>query len=307
MTRPVNQPSMTQPPIYPPLPLMIWIVFLTAILIPVAVIANFNLGFNQFKIEMAEHWVDYKPSTQSSTNPNAGLSAIALEQMYNKIAHAMNHVSVRISGGRMISGAADQVHGSGVVLADQYVLTNFHVVGGATDIQVTVYTPANTELTLPATLMLTDQANDLALLKINTNVSLPSASIGNSDTVQPGDMVFAIGNAFGSGNIFTSGMVSDTNQNFSVDGRQYLNMIQTETYTYPGSSGGPLANINGEIVGINTAIYSPQGNFTGISLAIPINRVLPLLQKSGITALDGPAGQVAGGAYFDSNFYSLVA
>ena len=73
-------------------------------------------------------------------------------------------------------------------------------------------------------------------------------------------------------------------QSFSVGGRVYNNMIRTESYTYPGSSGGPLANISGEVIGINTAIYNPQGKFTGISFSMPINRALALLERSGIPA-----------------------
>ncbi|MBF0330811.1 MAG: trypsin-like peptidase domain-containing protein [Candidatus Omnitrophica bacterium] len=286
MTRPIEKLKANWFTLGSPLTLGVWVTFLTAILVPVAIIANFNLFYGRFNIEMAEHWIGYKPPVTSS-GP-AALSAAELEQIYNKIAHAMNHVCARITGGMVINGQPQQISASGVVIADQYVLTNYHVVGGATGLQVTVYTPASTEATYPGIVVMTDPANDLALLKVEVPALLPSASLGNSDTVNTGDMVFAMGNAFGSGNVFTTGMVGDRAQPFSAGGRTYNNLIRTESYTYPGSSGGPLANINGEIIGINTAIYSPQGKFTGISFAMPINRALAMLQNSGVSATDGP-------------------
>ncbi len=288
MTHSVHQQKTTWLTIDSHVALTTWVIFLTAIIIPVAVIANFNMGYGMFQVEMAEHWIGYKPPAPPDAPPP--LSASALERTYNNIAHGMNHVCARITGGMIINGAPEQVHGSGVIIGDQYMLTNYHVVGNAVEIQVTVYTQANTEATYPAAIIMADPANDLALLKVSTKTVLPSADLGNSDTVNPGDMVFAMGNAFGSGNVFTTGMVADRDQSFSTGGRSYNNMIRTESYTYPGSSGGPLANINGEIIGINTAIYNPDGKFTGISFAIPINRALALLKNSGIPDLNGSAG-----------------
>jgi len=266
--------------------LSIWLIFLTGILVPVAIVANFNMAYHMFQIEMAEHWIGYKHPVYASGAPV--MSAASLEKVYNNIAHSMNHVCARITGGKVINGTPEQVIGSGVVIADQYMLTNYHVVGGAKDIQVTVYTPIDTEMTFSASIVMFDAVNDLALMRIDTATVLPSASLGNSDNVTPGDLVFAMGNAFGSGNVFTTGVVCDRAQNFTIEGNTYTNMIRTESYTYPGSSGGPLADINGDIIGINTAIYNPQGKFTGITLAIPINRALTLLKQGGVPAGDGP-------------------
>lgn len=262
-----------------------WIFFLSCILIPVAIVVNFNLGYAQFKLEMAEHWVDYNAAVQPPATPTApaGSSAATLEKTYNAVARSLNNVCVSIAGSRAVHGIPEQVHGSGIVIADTYVLTNYHVIENASDIHVTVYVP--TEVSYPAGVVATDRTNDLALMRVQTTTLLASASLANSDTVNPGDMVFAMGNAFASGNVFTSGIVCDTNQSFAVDGRAYRMMIRTETYTYPGSSGGPLANINGEIIGINTAIYNPRNKFTGISFAIPINRAAALLQRAGVSGL----------------------
>ena len=84
------------------------------------------------------------------------------------MAHAMNHISVRITGGMTVNGEPQQVHGSGVIIADKYVLTNYHVIGNAVDILVTVYTPANKEESFPATIVMSDPDNDLALMKLET-------------------------------------------------------------------------------------------------------------------------------------------
>lgn len=283
MTVIFNQPKLTGISIDKRLALVIWVIFLSCILIPVAVIVNFNLWYRQFRLEMAEHWVDYSTSNQatSSIGTATASSAATLEQTYNKIARSLNSVCVSITGGRIVNGVPDQVHGSGIIIADNFVLTNYHVIENAKDIYVTAY--AVTPTSYPAQVVFTDWANDIALVKAQTNKVLPCATIANSDAVNPGDMVFAMGNAFGSGNIFTSGIVCDTNQSFYVDGRQYRNMIRTETYMYPGSSGGPLVNINGEVIGVNTAIYNPRNKFTGISFAMPINRAMALFQNAGVS------------------------
>lgn len=277
--------------------LFIWIAFLSFIVIIASVIADFNMGYRQFKLEMAEHWVDYQPdpNSQGSANSSGTFSATALERTYNTLARSLNDVSVRITGARLINGVSDQMHGSGVIISEQYVLTNYHVIENTTDIHITVYTPLETSYR--AQVVSTDPLNDLALLAVNTNKALPSASLGNSDTVDAGDMVFAMGNAFGSGNIFTTGVICGRSQSFVVDGREYRNMIRTETYMYPGSSGGPLANINGEIIGINTAIYNPQGKFTGISFAMPINRAMSLLKNGRVPGYSTMAAKASPAAY----------
>lgn len=269
--------------------LFLWIALLSSIVLVSAVIANFNIGNRQFKIEMAQHWPDYQPDAQapSSGGPTGGLSAATLELAYNKLARSLNDVSISLSGSRLVNGITDQVHGSGVLVADGYALTNFHVVENASDLHITVYAPAETSY--PARVVLTDQANDLALVMVQTNKILPSATLGNSDTADVGDMVFSMGNAMGSGNMFTTGVICGRSQTFYVDGREYRNMIRMETYIYPGSSGGPLANIKGEIIGINTAIYDPQGKFTGISFAMPINRAMALLKTGNITGYGATA------------------
>ncbi|MBF0217655.1 MAG: trypsin-like peptidase domain-containing protein [Candidatus Omnitrophica bacterium] len=265
------------------------ILLLSSVLVFVVIVTDYNMGYRQFKIEMSEHWVD--PSVEMTPGPargrgRGGSQAAILERTYNKVAHGLDDISVTITGMRTTNGGEEQVHGSGILIADQLVLTNYHVAYGALDLRVTV--SSKNPVVYPASICLTDKTNDLALLKVETTDILPSADIGNSDTVEVGDLVFAMGNAFGKGNIFTTGVVCDRMQSFTVGTRVYTDMIRTETYTYPGSSGGPLANMNGEVIGVNTAIYDPEGKFTGISFALPINRAQALLDK--VTG-GGAAGQ----------------
>lgn len=286
--------------------LALWILLLSFIVFAESIFVNNRFGEAKFKEEMAEHWHNPNANnpTQMPFKANTGLSANMLEQSYNVVAENLQSVCVSISGARSINGNLEQIHGSGFIVEGQYVITNYHVIANAQDIEITAYSPST--ITYPAKVLHSDWANDLALLKIITTDQLPSAVLGNSDVIDAGDIVFAMGNAFGKGNIFTSGLVSDRNQSFSVDGRIYNNMIRTETCMYPGSSGGPLANINGEIIGINTAIYDPNGQFTGISLSTPINRVRSLL--SNIQA-NGTNNQFAQAAFCNNmgNQYSLAA
>jgi S1-C subfamily serine protease len=285
----------------------LWIGVLTFIIIFVAVIANNNLGNRQFKDEMKEHWPGAQAQpTHKPVEVNAPGSVAALEQTYNDIATELNRVSVCITGGRVINGRPQQVHGTGIIIGSKYVLTNYHVVENSVDLHITARNPK--VISYMAEVVRTDWANDLALLVVNTNEVLPVARIGNSDFVDAGDIVFAMGNALGSGNIFTSGMICDRNQSFTKSGRNYHNMIRTETYMYPGSSGGPLANIHGEVIGINTAIYDPNGNFTGISFVTPINRAVRLIQNWNLSGINTFGGQYVQAAYRPvNNPYSLAA
>ncbi|MBF0252454.1 MAG: trypsin-like peptidase domain-containing protein [Candidatus Omnitrophica bacterium] len=284
-----------------------WIGFLSVIIIILAVIVNNNLGNRQFKIEMQEHWPGAQPQpVHKPVQVNFQGALTAIEQSYNDIAQELNKVSVCISGGKVVNGVPQQINATGIIVGNQYVLTNYHVIENATHLYVIARTPAI--VSVPAEVIRTDWNNDIALLKINTTAVLPIARIGNSDTVNAGDIVFAVGNALGSGNVFTSGMVCDRNQSFTINGRNYQNMIRTETYMFPGSSGGPLANIRGEVIGINTAIYDPNGNFTGISFVTPINRALKLIQSWNLPGINTFGGQYVQVAYSPvDNPYSLAA
>lgn len=166
--------------------------------------------------------------------------------------------------------------GSGFVIRDNGVIvTNAHVVAGATRISVMM----RDGTTYPATLLGADDMNDLAVLKIEAT-GLPVVTIGNSDNLVIGEWAIAIGNPFGfvlanSEPSVTAGVVSATNRNLlggSEGGGLYVDMIQTDASINPGNSGGPLVNAAGEVIGVNSSIYTPSAGSVGLGFAIPINR-----------------------------------
>jgi serine protease DegQ len=169
--------------------------------------------------------------------------------------------------------------GSGVIVsASGYILTNNHVVEGADDIEVVL----NDGRKGKAEILGTDPETDLAVLKINLD-RLPVIVLGNSDALQVGDQVLAIGNPFGVGQTVTSGIVSALGRN-QLGINTFENFIQTDAAINPGNSGGALVDTNGNLLGINTAIYSRSGGSMGIGFAIPVStgrQVLEGLVKDG--------------------------
>jgi serine protease DegS len=156
--------------------------------------------------------------------------------------------------------------GSGVLISEQgYVLTNNHVIEGADEIQVLLADGRSAK----ATVVGTDTDTDLAVLYIHSG-NLPSLVIGDSSKLRVGDVVLAIGNPFGVGQTVTSGIISATGRNH-LGITAYEEFIQTDAAINPGNSGGALINTRGELIGINSAIYSRSGGSQGIGFAIPIN------------------------------------
>jgi len=169
--------------------------------------------------------------------------------------------------------------GSGVIVSSSgYILTNNHVVEGADEIEVVLNDSRHTT----AKVIGTDPDSDLAVLKINLD-RLPTIVLGNSDSIQVGDQVLAIGNPFGVGQTVTSGIISALGRN-RLGINTFENFIQTDAAINPGNSGGALVDTNGNLLGINTAIYSRSGGSMGIGFAIPVNtarQVLDGLVKDG--------------------------
>jgi len=167
--------------------------------------------------------------------------------------------------------------GSGFIIdKDGFILTNNHVVEKTDEIKVKL--ADNTEFT--AKMIGRDPKTDLALIRIDTDHPLKPLPLGNSDKLEVGDWVIAIGNPFGLGNTVTSGIVSAKYR--KIGAGSYDNFIQTDASINPGNSGGPLLNTAGEVVGINTAIFSQSGGSIGIGFAIPVNMardLLPQLKK----------------------------
>ena len=164
--------------------------------------------------------------------------------------------------------------GSGVIISpDGYILTNNHVVEGADEIEVTLTDSRRAR----ARVIGTDPETDLAILKIELD-KLPVIVLGNSDQLAVGDQVLAIGNPFGVGQTVTSGIVSALGRS-QLGINTFENFIQTDAANNPGKSGGALVDVNGNLLGINTAIYSRSGGSMGIGFAIPVSTAKMVLDS----------------------------
>ncbi|MBX9725762.1 MAG: DegQ family serine endoprotease [Rickettsiales bacterium] len=183
-------------------------------------------------------------------------------------------------GGGALPGKETTSLGSGFVIdASGYVVTNNHVVGDAEEIRVIF--PDNTHY--PATLVGRDPKTDLAVLKIKGDKPFPAVTFGDSDSMHVGDWVIAVGNPFGLGGSVSAGIVSARGRN--INAGPFDDFIQTDAAINRGNSGGPLFNARGEVVGINSAIFSPTGGNIGIGFAIPsalAKNVVEQLKKDGV-------------------------
>ncbi|GAA5178795.1 MULTISPECIES: DegQ family serine endoprotease [Halomonadaceae] len=168
--------------------------------------------------------------------------------------------------------------GSGFIIGeDGYILTNAHVVNGADEIMVRL----NDRRELKAKLVGADKKTDVALLKVDAD-NLPTLNIGNSEQLEVGEWVAAIGSPFGFDHSVTAGIVSAIDRTLPSDA--YVPFIQTDVAINPGNSGGPLFNLEGEVVGINSQIFTRSGGFMGLSFAIPISVAMDIadqLRESG--------------------------
>src|SRR5947209_4123285 len=165
--------------------------------------------------------------------------------------------------------------GSGVIVdaKNGYVITNAHVVKDAKEIQITL----RDNRRLPAKLVGADPGTDVAVVKVDPK-NLVQVKFGDSDDLQVGDFVVAIGNPFGIGQTATSGIVSALGRSgLSVEG--YEHFIQTDASINPGNSGGALVNLKGELIGINTAIFSRTGGNEGIGFAVPVSLAKPVTES----------------------------
>jgi serine protease Do len=170
--------------------------------------------------------------------------------------------------------------GSGVIISpDGYILTNNHVAGDAAEISVKLADGRE----LKARVIGKDSETDLAVIKVDAQ-NLTFARLGDSDKLEQGEWVIALGSPFGLQQTMTAGIVSATGRDLGIQGGQYTNFIQTDASINPGNSGGPLINMDGEVVGINSLIFSQSGTSSGIGFAIPSNlatKIYAQLIKSG--------------------------
>jgi serine protease Do len=180
--------------------------------------------------------------------------------------------------------------GSGVIVDSKgYIVTNRHVVEKADRIRVR-FEDDPPGVQHEAKVIGTDQETDLAVIKVDVDHPLPAAKMGNSDGMQVGDWVLAIGSPFGQAGTVTAGIVSAKGRDI-VPNRQFQTFIQTDAAINPGNSGGPLVNMNGEIIGINTAILSETNAYAGIGFALPSKTVVDVYNQ-----LTGPEHKVSRGS-----------
>jgi serine protease Do len=175
--------------------------------------------------------------------------------------------------------------GSGFIIDSRgFIVTNRHVIAGADEIQVTL----EGKKKFKATVVGADPKTDVAIIKIDGR-NLPSVKLGNSKTLEVGDWVLAVGNPFGFAQTVTAGIVSAKGRS-DMGVLDYEDFIQTDAAINQGNSGGPLVNIEGEVVGLNTAIFSKSGGSVGIGFAIPVNVIKKVVDGSLSKRLAGPGG-----------------
>ena len=163
--------------------------------------------------------------------------------------------------------------GSGVIFSeDGYIVTNTHIISGKKLIKVKLHTGEEFD----ANLIGADSNADIAVLKINPNIVLKPINVSNSDDLKIGDKVLAIGNPYGIGISVSSGIISATGRDY---GNPYLELIQTDAAINPGNSGGALINENGNLIGINTKIFSRTGAYQGLGFAIPSNNIVQIASE----------------------------
>ncbi|MCM8570673.1 trypsin-like peptidase domain-containing protein [Gramella jeungdoensis] len=173
------------------------------------------------------------------------------------------------NGGRALQGA-----GSGVIITpDGYIVTNNHVIEGASEIEVTL----NNNQTYKAEVIGSDPISDIALIKVDAE-DLEYIPFGNSDNVKLGEWVLAVGNPFNLKSTVTAGIISAKARDLNANDSSPQSFIQTDAAINPGNSGGALVNINGELIGINTAITSPSGSYIGYAFAVPSNNARKIVE-----------------------------
>lgn len=222
---------------------------------------SFNPAYNTNSTAIDAATIDFTLAAEKSLNAVVHVKNTAIRTQVNPFAE---YFFGNGSGTRKFEQVGT---GSGVIISsDGYIVTNNHVIDSANEIEITL----NNKKKYKAEIIGTDKSNDIALLKIDTEMDLPFISFANSDNVKIGEWVLAVGNPYNLTSTVTAGIVSakgrDLDGNSSVD-----SFIQTDAAVNPGNSGGALVNTRGELVGINTAISSRTGSFIGYSFAVPSN------------------------------------
>src|SRR4030043_1892972 len=197
---------------------------------------------------------------------------IAISKIVEKKTPSVVHIDVTVIGQDIFGETQEQQGiGSGVIYTENgYIITNNHVAGDAEELLVTL----NDGSQYPAVLVGADERNDVAVIKIEAN-GLKAAIFDSMDDVKVGDIAIAVGSPYGLDQTVTMGVISAKGRDITIP----VNLIQTDAAINPGNSGGPLVNSVGQVIGINTLIYSPSGASTGIGFAIPSNTVVNIAKQ----------------------------
>ena len=228
-----------------------------------------------FLVEDRPEIPEYTPVSYTSNfnSTNADFTEAA-KKTVNAVVHVKNVAVRRTSPFSSSTGLALQGAGSGVIVSpDGYIVTNNHVIEKASRIQVTL----NNNQNYYAEVVGTDPQTDIALLKIDAE-DLDYLPFGNSNNAQIGEWVLAVGNPFNLTSTVTAGIISAKSRDLGM-GANISSFIQTDAAINPGNSGGALVNINGELIGINTAITSQTGSYVGYAFAVPSNNARKIVDN----------------------------
>ena len=227
----------------------------------------------------ASRWGAQPPSSGSTVvgqpvSAQGAAPANVVSQVFDQVSPAVVEI---MTSGNTPMGSMESGGGTGFVVdADGLILTNFHVVAGAGAIQVEFADGTTRE----ATLLGSDQGNDLALLDVDLPEGIPVVPLGDSDGVQVGETAIAIGSPFGLEQTVTQGIISAVQRTWwPGTGRAQRNLLQTDAPINPGNSGGPLLNARGEVIGVTSMIESPVRGSVGVGFAIPINTAKQLIPQ----------------------------
>jgi len=247
---------------------LIWLV-LIPILAVTKSFANTLPDFSALVDTEGDAVVKISVTTQSAQNGFSGIPGLDLEQLPENYRRFFEQLPDNPSRRPRRSTG----FGSGFIVDPSgYVITNAHVVEDAVDIKVGLHD--RRELT--ATLIGSDISSDIAVLKVDAD-NLPVVKIGDSDSIKVGEWVLAIGSPFGFEHTATQGIVSALSRSLPDD--TYVPFIQTDVAVNPGNSGGPLFNTDGDVIGVNSQIYSRSGGYQGLSFAIPINVAMSIAEQ----------------------------
>lgn len=251
-------------------------IFITSLLSGVITLGAYKLVFENNSDNLSEsgitteaplHQVSYNGYNSPDFTQGVDKAINTVVHVKNVSYHTVRNPIMEFFYGYQSGQPREQVGtGSGVIISeDGFVVTNNHVIRGASEIDITL----NDNRTFPAKLIGTDSKMDIALLKIDADEKFPYAVFADSDNIKVGEWVLAIGNPYNLNSTVTAGIVSAKARNLATSGIQ--SFIQTDAAVNPGNSGGALVNTNGDLIGINTMISSNTGSYVGYSFAVPSN------------------------------------